>query len=88
MLRPLHPSRTGRPRKRAPSVVYVDSWRILDGRDGRYKGGLRQPDGVHLTPSGSFQLADAVYAIIEKDWHIRRSDRRGGEPRWPFPEDS
>jgi uncharacterized protein len=57
--------------KRAPSVVYVDSWRILDGRDGRYKGGLRQPDGVHLAPSGSFRLADAVYAIIEKDWHIR-----------------
>jgi uncharacterized protein len=57
--------------KRAPSVAYVDSWRILDGRNGRYKSGLRQPDGVHLAPSGSFRLADAVYAIIEKDWHIR-----------------
>jgi hypothetical protein len=56
--------------RRAPSVVYIDSWRILDGRRGTYKGGLRQPDGVHLAPSGSFLLADAVYRIIEKDWHI------------------
>jgi hypothetical protein len=57
--------------KRAPYVLYVDSWRILDGRLGTYIGNLRQPDGVHLAPSGSFRLADAVYRIIEKDWHIR-----------------
>jgi uncharacterized protein len=57
--------------RRAPSVVYIDSWRILDGRNGAYEGRLRQPDGVHLAPSGSFRLADAVYRIIEKDWRIR-----------------
>jgi uncharacterized protein len=57
--------------KRAPSVVYVDSWRILDGPDGAYKGNLRQPDGVHLDSSGSFRLADAVYGTIETEWHIR-----------------
>ena len=57
--------------RRAPFVVYVDSWRLLDGPGGTYKGSLRQPDGVHLAPSGSFRLADAVYRIIEKDWHIR-----------------
>jgi uncharacterized protein len=57
--------------KRAPYVVYVDSWRMLDGPDGAYRGSLRQPDGVHLASSGSFQLADDLYRIIEKEWHIR-----------------
>ena len=56
--------------KRAPLVVYIDSWRILDAPDGSYRGGLRQPDGVHLDPSGSFRLADVVYGIVEKQWHI------------------
>jgi uncharacterized protein len=58
--------------KRAPYVHYVDAWAILAGPSGAYVAAYQQPDGVHLSDTGAFRLADAVYRIIEKDWHIEK----------------
>jgi hypothetical protein len=67
-------------KKRAPAVRYIDAWAILDGPSGAYVTAYRQPDGVHLSDEGSFKLADAVYRIIEKEWHIRAAAAPSGSP--------
>ncbi len=57
-------------KKRAPFVRYVNSWKILEGPDGSFVAGYRQPDGVHLNDAGTRKLADGVWDIIGKDWHF------------------
>ncbi len=64
--------------KRAPYVRYVDAWQILDGANGAYVASYRQPDGVHLGDSGSFKLAEAMYDIIEREWHITGTGTEAG----------
>lgn len=67
-------------KKRAPAVRFIDAWAILDGPSGDYVAAYRQPDGVHLSDKGSFKLADAVYGIIEKEWHITATADPSGSP--------
>jgi hypothetical protein len=61
-----------------PGVLFVDSWPLFAGGDGRYaaylptgSGGqeqVRYPDGIHLTPDGSERLARAVYRAMRSLW--------------------
>jgi hypothetical protein len=66
--------------KRAPQVVYVDSYRIFAGEDGGYTESLedadgdtirvRIEDGVHFTPKGAEHLAAAVFALLDARYDI------------------
>ena len=47
---------------RAPQVVYVDMWKLLDGGGGTYDADLRQSDGVHLSDDGAFRSGDVILA--------------------------
>lgn len=58
--------------KLAPQVQYIDAWRILATPSGQYIPSYRQPDGVHLSGTGEFKLAEAIYTAIEKDWGIKK----------------
>jgi uncharacterized protein len=61
-----------------PGVRYLDSWPLLDNKNGRYAAYLpnasgqeellRQPDGVHLTADGGARVADALFAAIRGLW--------------------
>jgi hypothetical protein len=63
---------------RHPGVVYVDSWALFSGPNGRYSAFLpngsgrqelvRQPDGVHLTAAGDVRLARHVIDVLELLW--------------------
>jgi hypothetical protein len=59
-------------------VAYVDSWSLLDNRNGGYAAYLpnesgqqellRQPDGVHLTADGGARVARAVFDVMRGLW--------------------
>jgi hypothetical protein len=59
-------------------VVFVDSWKLLASRSGRYSAYLREQDGelvrvreadgVHLTAAGSDRLAGAVFTSMKQFW--------------------
>ena len=63
-----------------PWVTYIDSWSLLTDTNGNYAAYLttsggeavkaRADDGIHLTPATTVWVADAVYAIIRKDWRL------------------
>lgn len=63
-----------------PWVTYIDSWSLLTDPDGNYADYLttssgerikaRKDDGIHLTAATTVWLADAVYAVIRKDWRL------------------
>lgn len=55
---------------RAPQVVYVDLWKLLDGAGGTYRADLRQGDGVHLSDAGAFRSGDVILRQIRRDWHL------------------
>jgi hypothetical protein len=60
---------------------YLSAWRVLGGPGGSYRASittssgqvlaLRQPDGVHLAPTGENMLAAAVVAQIERLYHVK-----------------
>lgn len=61
-----------------PGSVYVDSWSLFSGPNGRYSAFLpnasgreelvRQPDGVHLTAAGDVRLGRHVLDVLEQLW--------------------
>ena len=61
-------------------VTYVDTWRLLSDKKGRFAEYLpdesgdmvlmRQPDGIHLTVAGGDRMARAVLDAIERDWSM------------------
>jgi hypothetical protein len=65
---------------RHPGVVYVDSYSLFAGPDGKYASKLpdvngttvqmRAGDGIHFTPDGGDRLAGAVFKLLDAKWHI------------------
>lgn len=63
-----------------PWVTYIDSWSLLTDANGNYADYLpdsngkivkaRAADGIHLTPATTVWVADAVYAVIRKEWRL------------------
>jgi len=56
--------------KRAPQVEYIDAWTIVDAPADTYQARYRQSDGVHLTAEGGLRVAEAVLAIVAREWHL------------------
>jgi uncharacterized protein len=57
--------------KRAPFVVYIDAWTLLDAPTGTFTPSLRQADGVHLNDAGDIKSGKYTYKIIMGDWKIK-----------------
>ncbi len=63
-----------------PWVTYIDSWSLLTDPNGNYAAYLttssgetikaRADDGIHLTSATTVWVADAVYAVIRKEWRL------------------
>jgi len=63
-----------------PWVTYIDSWSLLTDANGNFatylptSGGetikARADDGIHLTAPTTVWVADAVYAVIRKEWRL------------------
>jgi hypothetical protein len=68
--------------KRGANVVFVDTYRMFSGPDGRYSREIvddkgetltaRISDGVHFTPAGAEYLARALFALLDARWHLQR----------------
>ena len=56
--------------KRAPRVEYVDAWTIVDAPATTYQAKYRQADEVHLSMEGGLKVAEAVLAIVAREWHM------------------
>ncbi len=69
-------------KKFAPDLVYVDTYHLFADKDGNYSESLpnangklvqmRISDGVHFTVDGAQYLANAVWKLLNKRWHIMR----------------
>jgi hypothetical protein len=80
--------------KHAPDVVYVDTYHLLSGPDGKYSREIvdekgrtivaRIADGVHFTQDGSAYLARAVFALIEARFHVVEHADRAHPIAWSF----
>lgn len=63
-----------------PGAVYVDSYSLFAGPDGKYAPKLpdangnpvlvRAGDGIHFTPDGGDRLASAVFKLLDAKWRI------------------
>jgi hypothetical protein len=66
--------------KRAPGVVYVDTYKLFSGADGSYSRSIidetgkeivaRIGDGVHFSADGAQYLARAVFSLVDARWHL------------------
>jgi hypothetical protein len=56
--------------KRAPQVEYIDAWTIVDAPAEAYQAKYRQSDGVHMTVEGGVKVAEAVLAVVAREWHV------------------
>ena len=56
--------------KRAPRVEYIDAWTIVDAPATTYQAKYRQADGVHMTVEGGLKVAQAVLAVVAREWHM------------------
>ena len=66
--------------RRFPSVVWIDASSLFDDAQGQYASRIvdeqgktitvRAGDGVHFSPEGGDYLARAVYAEIDRLWHL------------------
>ena len=66
--------------RRFPSVVWIDAYSLFDDGEGEYASRIvdeqgktitvRAGDGVHFSPEGGDYLARAVYAEIDRIWHL------------------
>ena len=66
--------------KFAPYVTYVDTYHLFSGEEGGYAASLpnahhdlvqmRISDGVHFTVDGAQYLAQAVWKLLNRHWHI------------------
>jgi len=63
------------------NVIYIDGFEIFADNKGKYQDKLpneagttelvRSNDGVHFTAAGGNRLADAVFAVLNRDWDIK-----------------
>jgi hypothetical protein len=68
--------------KRAPHLLYVDSYNLLKGPNGGFTDDLltltgdvqrvRISDGVHLSDAGANYVAAVVYSLIDSQWDLRK----------------
>ncbi|HWS45513.1 MAG TPA: DUF459 domain-containing protein [Acidimicrobiia bacterium] len=68
--------------KRAPDVVYVDTYKLFSAKGGGYSRTIldetgrpievRIGDGVHFTQDGAAYLARAVFALLDARWRITK----------------
>ena len=56
--------------KRAPRVEYIDAWTIVDAPAKTYQAKYRQADKVHMTVEGGMKVAEAVLAVVSREWHM------------------
>jgi len=56
--------------KRAPRVEYIDAWTIVDAPAKTYQAKYRQADKVHMTVEGGMKVAEAVLAVVAREWHM------------------
>jgi hypothetical protein len=66
--------------KRAPAVVYVDTYKLFSTADGTYSRRIldetgkeivaRIGDGVHFSADGAQYLARAVFSLVDARWHL------------------
>lgn len=69
-------------RKLARDVVYVDTYRLFSDENGDYSRSLpntdgeietmRISDGIHFSVDGAKYLADTIWELLDKRWHITR----------------
>jgi hypothetical protein len=69
-------------RKFARDVVYVDTYRLFSDESGDYSRTLpnadgetvtmRISDGIHFSVDGAKYLADTIWKLLDKRWHITR----------------
>jgi hypothetical protein len=84
--------------KRAPSVVFVDGYKLFAGPDGGYTNYLtdetghefraRISDGVHFTIDGAQYLATALFKLIDAHWHIQQQADGAHPIEWKLAEGS
>jgi hypothetical protein len=84
--------------KRAPSVVFVDGYKLFSAADGGYTSYLtdenghqfraRIGDGVHFTIDGAQYLAKALFQLIDTRWHVRQQADRAHPIAWTLAEGS
>ncbi len=80
--------------KRAPDVVYIDTYRLFEGSDGSYSRSItdetgkeivaRITDGVHFTEDGAAYLARAVFKFIDARWHLHEQADPAEPIGWTF----
>ncbi|MDP9333936.1 MAG: DUF459 domain-containing protein [Actinomycetota bacterium] len=68
--------------KRAPDVVYLDTYKLFSTKDGTYSRRIldengqeivaRISDGVHFTADGAQYLARAVFSLIDARWRLSK----------------
>jgi hypothetical protein len=68
--------------KRAPHVLYVDQYNLLEGPNGGFTNDLqtltgqveriRISDGVHLSDAGANYVAAVVFALLDAQWRLRQ----------------
>jgi len=56
--------------KRAPQVEYIDAWTIVDAPAASYQAKYRQSDGVHMNVEGGLKVAEAVLAVVAREWRL------------------
>jgi hypothetical protein len=65
--------------QRIPNAAYLDTWPMFTTRDGRYAaytriGGrivqMREPDGIHFTPTGYTTIARAAIVVAEQTFGL------------------
>ena len=84
--------------KRAPSVVFVDGYKLFSGPGGGYTNDLtdetghefraRISDGVHFTADGAQYLAKALFKLIDARWHVQQHADRAHPIEWKLAEGS
>jgi hypothetical protein len=68
--------------RRAPAVVYIDTYKLFSTKDGTYSRRIldergneivaRISDGVHFTADGAQYLARAVFSLIDARWRLSK----------------
>jgi len=76
--------------KRAPDVVYLDTYKLFSGPDGGYAQNIldengkeitaRISDGTHFTQDGAAYLARAVFTLIDARWKLLKQ----ADPKHPI----
>ncbi len=74
-----------------PGVVYIDAYKLLTNRSGRYSqylpdaGGtmqqVRELDGEHLTYAGGLRVAEAVIDAIKQEWFPKKAEAGAASPK-------